>query len=50
MMEEESLAREFQRRMDLSDKSFTSSLELSKEATLNKPRGGILVEEVADPY
>ena len=36
--------------MDLSDKSFTSSLELSKEGTIGKPNNGILVEEVHDPY
>lgn len=47
----ESLAEEFQRKMDLSDKSFTSSLELSsKEGTMGKPNNGILVEEVQDPY
>ena len=45
-----SLAEEFQRRMDLSDKSFTSSLELSKEGTVGRPKTGILVEEVNDPY
>ena len=49
-MEDRSLAEEFRRKMDLSDKSFTSSLELSKEGTLNKPSTGILVEEVTDPY
>ena len=42
----DSLAEEFQRKMDLSDKSFTSSLELSKEGTIGKPNNGILVEEV----
>lgn len=36
--------------MDLSDKSFTSSLNLSKEGTIGKPNNGILVEEVRDPY
>ena len=36
--------------MDLSDRSFTSSLELSKEGTTNRPIGGILVEEANDPY
>ena len=46
----DSLAEEFQHRMDLSDKSFTSSLELSKEGTVGKPNNGILVEEVHDPY
>ena len=35
-MEELNLAEEFQRKMDLSDRSFTSSLELSKEGTINK--------------
>ena len=36
--------------MDLSDRSFTSSLELSTEGTIGKPNTGILVEEVQDPY
>ena len=42
----ESLAEEFRRKMQLSDRSFTSSLELSKEGTIGKPNAGILVEEV----
>ena len=46
----ESLAEEFRRKMEMSDKSFTSSLELSKEGTMGKPNNGILVEEVHDPY
>ena len=40
--------------MDLSDRSFTSSLELSKGDGTNRetgvPNTGILVEEVSDPY
>ena len=36
--------------MDLSDRSFTSSLELSKGDTVGQPTTGILVEEVHDPY
>ena len=36
--------------MDLSEKSYTSSLEMSKEGTVEKPNAGILVEEVNDPY
>ena len=49
---EMSLAEEFQRRMDLSDKSLASSLELSKEFASGKlAASGILVEgNAADPY
>ena len=47
-----SLAEEFQRRMDLSEKSMASSLELSKDFASSKNAAGILVQDGADadPY